>query len=82
MTDKERMTDLILTEKKMTTNYNTFASECTNTKLRDAFLNMIRSGHTTATQLFDEAMNRGWFTTTPADGAQIAQAYQTYSSMN
>lgn len=82
MNDKERMTDLLLTEKKMSSNYNTYASECTNVKLRDTFLNMLRSGHTTQTQLFTESQNRGWYTTTPADGAQINQAYQTYSAMS
>ena len=28
MNDQERVTDMIRTEKKMSTNYNTFASEC------------------------------------------------------
>ena len=30
MNDQERITDLILTEKKMSANYDTFASECVN----------------------------------------------------
>ena len=28
MNDQERITDMILSEKKMRTNYNSFASEC------------------------------------------------------
>ena len=35
MNDQERMTDLLLTEKKMSTNYNLFASECIHPKLKD-----------------------------------------------
>ena len=35
MNDQERITDLILTEKKMSANYDTFASECVNVQLRD-----------------------------------------------
>lgn len=37
MTDQERMTDLIFCEKKMSDNYSIWASECTNTQLRDTF---------------------------------------------
>ena len=41
MNDQERITDLILTEKKMTGNYETFASECVNVTLRDDFLRIL-----------------------------------------
>lgn len=82
MNDQERMTDLLLTEKKMSTNYNLFASECTNIQLRDTFLSLLKNGHTTQTRLFTEAQNRGWYQTTPADAQQIAQAYQKYSTMH
>ena len=41
MNDQERMTDFICSEKKMTSNYNTYASECVNMALRDDFLNIL-----------------------------------------
>ncbi len=82
MNDQERMTDLLLTEKKMSTNYGIFASECVNTRLRDAFVNMIRSGHNTQTELFNEAQSRGWYQTSPAEGTKINQAYQKFSAMS
>ena len=44
MNDQERITDLLLIEKKMSANCDTFASECVNTQLRDTFLNIARSG--------------------------------------
>ena len=34
MNDQERITDLILSEKKMSSNYDTFASECVNVTRR------------------------------------------------
>ncbi len=82
MNDQERITDLLLTEKKMSSNCDIFASECVNTQLRDAFLGIARSGHDTQTALFNEAQSRGWYSTTPADGTQINQAYQKFSAMN
>ena len=45
MNDQERITDLILTEKKMSANYDTFASECVNVQLRDEFLKLLNQGH-------------------------------------
>ena len=44
MNDQERITDLILTEKKMSANYDTFASECVNVQLRDEFLKLLNQG--------------------------------------
>ena len=44
MNDQERITDLILTEKKMSANYDTFASECVNVQLRDEFLKLLKPG--------------------------------------
>lgn len=82
MNDKERISDLLMTEKKLSANCDAFASECVNLKLRDAFLNIGRSSHDTQTTLFEEAQSRGWYQTTPADGMQINQAYQTFSAMN
>ena len=46
MNDQERMTDLLLTEKKMSTNYNLFASECIHPKLKDTFLDALKQGQT------------------------------------
>ena len=60
MNDQERLTDLLLTEKKMSGNCDTFASKCVNTQLRDTFLGIARSGHDTHTALFNEAQSRGW----------------------
>ena len=41
MNDQERMTDFLCSEKKMTSNYDTYASECVNIPLRDAFLGLF-----------------------------------------
>ena len=56
MNDQERITDLILTEKKMSANYDTFASECVNVQLRDEFLKLLNQGHQTQTKLFQTCL--------------------------
>lgn len=82
MNDQERITDLILLEKKMSSNYNEFASECVNPQLRSQFLQLLNQDHVIQEQLFQAAQSRGWYQTQPADGVQINQAYQKFSSLS
>ncbi len=82
MNDQERITDLLLTEKKMSANYNEFASECVNPQLRRQFLDLLDRGQDIQSALYQAAASRGWYQTTPADGAQINQALQKFSSMS
>lgn len=80
MNDQEYMTDMLLSEKKMSSNYDTFASECVNTQLRDDFLNIFSQGHKTQTDLFKLAQNKGWYQVEQAPSAKIDAAYQRFSS--
>ena len=81
MTDQERITDLMFTEKKMSANYDSYASECVNTQLRDEFLKILNQGHMAQTDLFKAAESRGWYQTTPAEMTKVNQAYQKFSNM-
>lgn len=81
MNDQERVTDLLFTEKKMSGNYNTYASECTNMKLRNTLLQILQSGHNTQTELYDLSSARGWYKTTPAQAAQVSQTLQKFQAM-
>ena len=74
MNDQERITDLILSEKKMSSNYDTFASECVNVQLRDEFLKIFNQGHKTQTDLFKMAQSKGWYQVEPAAASKVQQA--------
>ena len=74
MNDQERITDLILTEKKMTGNYDTFASECVNDKLRDDFLRILHEEHMIQSDLFQKAQSKGWYQVEPAAASKVQQA--------
>ena len=80
MNDQERITDLILTEKKMSANYDTFASECVNVQLRDEFLKLLNQGHQTQTKLFQTAQQKGWYQVEQAPASQIGTAYTRFSN--
>ncbi len=80
MNDQERITDLILSEKKMSSNYDTFASECVNMRLRDEYLKLFTQGHQTQTDLFQTAQQKGWYQVDPAPASQVSTAYSKFSS--
>ena len=83
MTDQERITDLIFSEKKMSDNYSIWASEGTNLKLRDTFLTLLNQSHKTQTDLFTAAQQKGWYKQVPqAQPDQIQQAYQQFSTQS
>ena len=78
MQTQEMMSDLILSEKKMTMNYSTFASECVNERLRDTFVDLLTKGHKTQTELFKAAQAKGWYQIHAAEKQKVEQAYKKY----
>ena len=80
MNDQERMTDFILAEKKMSANYDTFASECVNLSLRDDFLNIFNQSHQTQSDLFKLAQSKGWYQVEQAQASKVSQAYTKFSN--
>lgn len=80
MNDQERVTDLILSEKKMTSNYNIFASECVDDQLRNQYLNILNQSHQTQTALFKTAQSKGWYTVEQAPQSKITETYNKFNS--
>ena len=80
MKDQEQITDFMLAKKKITTNYDAFASECVNTALRDDFLKIFNQGHMTQTDLFKLAQAKGWYQVEQAPHNKVSQAYTKFSN--
>ena len=80
MNDQEHVTDLIFTEKKMSANYDTYASECVNTKLRDDFLRMLNQGHVTQSELFQKSHAKGWYQVEPDPASKVQQAQTKFQN--
>ena len=80
MNDQELMADLLFTEKKMSANYDTFASECVNVQLRDEFLKLLNQGHQTQTKLFQTAQQKGWYQVEQAPAQKMVQAEQKFAN--
>ena len=80
MNDQERITDMILREKKMSTNYNIFASECVDDKLRDEYLKILNQSHMTQTALFKTAQSKGWYQVEQAPQSKIMETYNKFNA--
>lgn len=80
MNDQERMTDFLCSEKKMSANYDTYASECVNLSLRDDFLKIFQQGHQTQSELFQLAQSKGWYQVEQAPANKVSQAYTKFSN--
>lgn len=80
MTEQEYLTDLLMGEKKMTANYDTFASECVNTQLRDQFLQILNQSHKTQTELFSMAKEKGWYQVEQAPASKVDTACQKFTN--
>ena len=80
MNDQERLTDFLCSEKKMTANYDTYASECVNLALRDDFLNILNQSHQTQSDLFRMAQSKGWYQVEQAQASKVSQAYTKFSN--
>lgn len=80
MKDQERLTDLLSSEKKMSANYDTYASECVNEKLRDDYLRIFNQSHMTQTGLFKLAQSKGWYQVEQAPANKIEQTYTKFSN--
>ena len=64
----------------MTSNYNTYASECVNMALRDDFLNILTKSHQTQSDLFRIAQTKGWYQVEQAPQSKVNQAYTKFSN--
>lgn len=80
MNDQERITDLLISEKKMSANYDTYASECVDTKLRDEMLKLLSQSHMTQTTLFQTAQQKGWYKVEQAPQSKITETYNKFNS--
>jgi len=75
--DKEILNDALIGEKQLCATYNTFAGECSNEQLKNAFLNILDDTHTIQYGIFRDMQSRGWYQVEQAEKQKIQQAKQT-----
>mgnify|MGYP000940189924 FL=1 len=77
--EKEILNDFIISQKLISSSYNTFAGECVNEQLRNAFLNILDDEHAIQACIFSNMQSKGWYKTEPADQQKVQQAKQKFT---
>lgn len=77
--EKEMLNDLLASQKQITASYNTFAGECVNPSLRNAFLNILGDEHQIQADIFSNLQANGWYQPEQAEQQKIQQTQQKLS---
>jgi len=72
--DQEILTDMLTSEKQVSSHYNTFAGECSDRNLKNDMLNILRDGQAIQDTVFCEMHKRGWYPVPPAQQQMVEQA--------
>ena len=82
LTDREMLTDALVSEKFMTSGYNTFTNECASTSVLNEFMSLLNEEHQMQHEVFTEMQKRGWYPTQQAPSDKIQQVKMKFSSLN
>lgn len=77
--EKEMLNDFLISQKQLTSTYNTYAGECVSEQLRNTFLNILDDEHKIQADLFCDMQSNGWYQVEQADQQKVTQARQKLS---
>lgn len=78
--DRDRVNDLLSSEKYLTEGYNISTFEATNPQLHNTLKNILNETHKNRESLYHAMEQRGWYKTEQADQQQISQAHNQFSN--
>ena len=77
--EKEMLNDFLISQKQLTSTYNTYAGECVSEQLRNTFLNILDDEHKIQADLFCDMQSNGWYQVEQAEPQKVTQARQKLS---
>ncbi len=78
--DKERMNDLLFSEKHLCAQYCSFLSEAATPEVVRTLSTLLADTHDAQHTLFEEMNSRGWYPVTKAEEQKIMQAKQKFAA--
>ena len=72
--DKDKLQDVLASQKFITDNYNTVTNECATPEIRGIFMSLLKEEHDIQSEIFTEMQKRGWYQVHPAEPQKIQQA--------
>lgn len=76
--DKTMMTDMLSTQKFITSNYNNYAGECATKQSKAKLMKILAEEHDIQYKIFESMSAKGWYPTPPAPADKINEAVQTH----
>ncbi len=80
MNDRDRINDMLATEKYMTDGYDKALNEASHAALYDDILSIYTETQNCQRELFNLMFQKGWYKMDAATGQQLQQSYQQFSN--
>lgn len=80
MTDCEKMTDLLSSQKFLSGMYNSYCCEAVTPSVRSSLCSLLQDVHRVQEDVFNEMSTRGWYKTEAAEQTKINEAKQKFGS--
>ena len=81
MSEKEMMTDLLSSEKFLTSVYNTYCCEAATPAVKSSLMSLLQDVHRMQEEVFSAMSAHGWYTTEKAEDTKLNQEKQKFSKM-
>ena len=78
--DKQRIEDVLISQKHITGVYNTFLNEAVNADVKSCLNNILNEEHDIQNQIFGQMTQKGWYQLECAEDAKVNKEKQKYSS--
>lgn len=80
MNDRDRINDILATEKYMTTAYNIAVNEASSEALYQTQMKILNELHACQHSLFKIMSKKGWYKTDPEQPQKISQAFEQFNN--
>ena len=79
MQEKEIMTDLLCSQKFVTSLYNTFCNEASTPAMRSCLSSILQDEHRVQEEIFNEMSNKGYYTVEMAEETKLNTEKQKFA---
>ena len=79
MQEKEMMTDLLCSQKFVTSLYNTFCNEASTPAMRSCLSSILQDEHRVQEEIFNEMSNKGYYKVEMAEETKLNAEKQKYA---
>ncbi len=80
MSDKERLSDALTSQKFLTGEYNNYVNEAATPEVKNTLLRILNEEHSIQNEVWTEMNSRGWYPTEKAEEQKLQQEKMKFGS--